>query len=99
MRIKIKDMNNFINTFNKIYPNNAINKINGLSIDSRKIEENDIFIPLKGKYFDGHNYINDVLKIHGTTCFNENNKIDHPRVIETNSNKNAILKLASLSFV
>ena len=95
MRIKIKDMNNFINTFNNIYPKNTINKINGITIDSRKIEENDIFIPLKGNNYDGHKFIKDVLKTKGTICFNENNEIKNKRIIQTKSNANSITELAS----
>ena len=96
MRIKISDMNNFIETFNTIYSKNTIKAINGISIDSRKIEKNDIFIPLKGKNFDGHSFINKVLKTEGTICFNENNIIKNKRIINTKSNKDAIFKLASL---
>ena len=95
MRIKIKDMNNFINTFNNIYPKNTINEINGITIDSRKIEENDIFIPLKGNNYDGHKFIKDVLKTKGTICFNENNEIKNKRIIQTKSNANSITELAS----
>ena len=43
MRIKILDMNNFLETFNTIYSKNTIKAINGISIDSRVIEKNDIF--------------------------------------------------------
>lgn len=35
-------------------------KINKIKIDSRKIEQNDIFICIKGKNKDGHDYINEV---------------------------------------
>ncbi|MGK7885730.1 MAG: UDP-N-acetylmuramoyl-tripeptide--D-alanyl-D-alanine ligase, partial [Crocosphaera sp.] len=38
--------------------NKAINKI---STDSRTIQENDIFIALKGDKFDGHLFIDDVI--------------------------------------
>ncbi|MFH1428206.1 MAG: Mur ligase family protein [Candidatus Margulisiibacteriota bacterium] len=30
-----------------------------ISIDSRNLNPGDIFIPVKGKYFDGHDYINE----------------------------------------
>ena len=95
MRIKIKDMNNFISTFNELYPKNSIKHINGITIDSRKVEKNDIFIPLKGEYFDGHSFIPEVLKISGTICFNEQKKIYNNRIIQTNSNHDLIFKLAS----
>ena len=96
MRIEINDKNNFISMFNQIYNNNKINIINGVSIDSRKIEPNDIFIPIKGDFFDGHNFINDVLKINGTTCFDQKTNIINKRIIKTESNRKVLIKLASL---
>ncbi len=33
------------------------------SIDSRKIKEGEVFVPLKGKRFDGHTFIEDALKV------------------------------------
>lgn len=35
--------------------------IYGVSIDSRKANENNLFIPIKGMSTNGHNYINDVI--------------------------------------
>ena len=63
MRIKIEDKENFLEIFNQIYPNNKIEKINGISIDSRLIEDNDIFIPFKGILFDGNQFIDSVLEV------------------------------------
>ena len=60
MRIEIKDKKNFIDVFNNLYPNNKLNDINGISIDSRKVLKNDIFFPIKGEKFDGHDFINDI---------------------------------------
>ena len=96
MRIKIKDKNNFVKTFNQIYPENKIQNINGISIDSRTIENHDIFIPFKGNSFDGHKFIDNVLKKNGTICLSENKAIIHKRVIYTPSNKKALFGLASL---
>ena len=96
MRIKITDMDNFIKTFNHIYPKNTINKINGITIDSRKLEEYDIFIPLKGETYDGHDFINKALTIKGTISLNQNKRIENKRVIQTKSNIEALTKLASL---
>jgi UDP-N-acetylmuramoyl-tripeptide--D-alanyl-D-alanine ligase len=36
--------------------------ITGVSIDSRKIEKGNLFIPLKGEHADGHKYVVDSLK-------------------------------------
>jgi UDP-N-acetylmuramoyl-tripeptide--D-alanyl-D-alanine ligase len=37
-------------------------KIDRFVIDSRKVKENSFFVPLKGKNFDGHQFIEDSLK-------------------------------------
>ena len=34
---------------------------NGISIDSRTISEGDLYIALKGKSLDGHNFVIDAL--------------------------------------
>ena len=96
MRIKIQDKNNFMETFNKIYPNNKIQNINGISIDSRIINSNDIFIPFKGKYFDGHKFIDSVLNKEGTICLSEKEYTENSRIVHTSSNKEALLNLASV---
>jgi len=95
MRIEIKDKNNFVKTFNQIYPENKIQNINGISIDSRITNHNDIFIPFKGESFDGHKFIANVLKKKGTICLSEDNSNSNKRIIHTSSNKHALLNLAS----
>ncbi|MBI45355.1 MAG: hypothetical protein CMG66_04225 [Candidatus Marinimicrobia bacterium] len=95
MRIKIEDKENFLEIFNQIYPNNKIEKINGVSIDSRLIENNDIFIPFKGVLFDGNQFIDSVLEKKGTICLSENNRfINNNRVVSTSSNKQALSNLS-----
>lgn len=41
--------------------------VSGVTIDSRKIRENDLFIPLKGERVDGHDFISQVME-HGALC-------------------------------
>ncbi|MCK7520182.1 MAG: Mur ligase domain-containing protein [Ignavibacteriales bacterium] len=36
--------------------------INYVSIDSRNIKTNTLFIAIKGERFDGHDFINDAVK-------------------------------------
>ena len=36
-------------------------RVSGLSTDSRKVKENDIFFPLRGENTDGHNYLGQVI--------------------------------------
>ena len=95
MRIKIHDKKKFMKLFNNIFPENKISNINGISIDSRNIQENDIFIPLKGKNHDGNDFINEVLVTKGTICLYEG-KSNKNRIIPTTSNKKIISKFASI---
>ena len=43
-----------------MFPELKTLNINGLSIDSRNIKPGDIFLPLKGKRNDGHQFIDRV---------------------------------------
>ena len=43
------------------------NAFAGVSIDSRTIKEGELFIALKGKRFDGHNFLHEALK-RGSGC-------------------------------
>ena len=91
MRIQIKDKKNFIIMFNDLFKNNQINDINGVSIDSRKIHENDIYIPIKGENFDGHDYINQAIDLGAIKCFSE---IDIDNTIKIDSSINLIKKIS-----
>lgn len=48
----------------------------GLSIDSRTIKDGELFVALKGDTFDGHDFIEDALKIGGGAIVNEDFKFD-----------------------
>ena len=37
-------------------------KVTGISIDSRSIKQNDLFIAIKGQNYDGHDFLEKVLK-------------------------------------
>jgi UDP-N-acetylmuramoyl-tripeptide--D-alanyl-D-alanine ligase len=45
-----------------IYEPDKLKVINYVSIDSRKIRSNTLFIALKGERFDGHNFVKDAVK-------------------------------------
>jgi len=93
MRIEIKDKKNFIYMFNKMYKHNNISKINGISIDSRQIMKDDIYIPIKGKKYDGHDFIIESFKKGAIKSFSEQ-KHNKKNVIYTKSVINEINKLA-----
>ena len=93
MRIEIKDKKNFICMFNKIYEHNNISKINGISIDSRQIMKDDIYIPIKGKKYDGHDFITESFRKGAIKSFSEQ-KHNKKNIIYTKSVINEINKLA-----
>ena len=93
MRIIIKNKKKFMVIFNSIYPSNQLKKINGISIDSRKIMSNDIFFPIKWNRYNGHDYLKQVLMNNSITCFSENKKYGDKTII-CESSKNEIIKLA-----
>ncbi len=46
----------------EIFEPDKLKNISIVSIDSRKIKPNTLFIALKGERFDGHNFVNDAIK-------------------------------------
>ncbi|NQV19524.1 MAG: UDP-N-acetylmuramoyl-L-alanyl-D-glutamate--2,6-diaminopimelate ligase [Armatimonadetes bacterium] len=67
-----------------------------VSTDSRTIKDNSIFFALKGENFDGHNYVEDVLK-HPicVAVVNNNFKHDSKRLIRVDDTLAAYGKLAA----
>ena len=47
-------------------------KINEIKTDTRKIKKGDIFIALRGKNYDGHDFINEAIKKGAIACIVEN---------------------------
>lgn len=72
IRLKIEEVAEILNS--EIVGNRDLNKyINGVSIDSRKVNENNLFIPIKGMTTNGHLYIKDAInKGVAATLWNKN---------------------------
>ena len=95
MRIKINKKNVFNEMIKTLFNINLTEEINGITIDSRKVEKGDLFIPLKGNLFDGHNYISNAIENGASLVFSEidlENLSD--KVIRVKSAKNAMIDLA-----
>jgi UDP-N-acetylmuramoyl-tripeptide--D-alanyl-D-alanine ligase len=64
--------------------------------DSRKIEENDVFIALKGKNTDGHRFVEDAFKKGASfAVVNENYEKDSDKIIKVPQVEEELLKLSS----
>ncbi len=78
------------------------NKISfsGISIDTRTIKKGNLYIPLKGKNFDGHDFIENAFKKGASACLTENYQktinFNKP-LIYVKSNHKALIKLAEYS--
>lgn len=70
--------------------------ISGAVIDSRLVEENYLFIPIKGERVDGHNFIPQVFE-KGSCCVLSEIELENPAgpYIRVESSEEALKKLAS----
>jgi len=55
----------------KFTQGNLTKKVKGITFDSRKIENDYIFVAIKGHVFDGHNFINDAISKGATVVIAE----------------------------
>ena len=92
MRIKIKEKELFKNLIKKNFDIN-INKVDSICTDSRMIEKNDIFIPIKGQNTDGHKFIDDVIKKDVSVIFSESQS-SHHKIIKVNSTRETLKDLS-----
>ncbi|WP_426456603.1 UDP-N-acetylmuramoyl-tripeptide--D-alanyl-D-alanine ligase [Staphylococcus cohnii] len=54
--------------------------IKGVSIDSRKIDEQNLFIPFKGEHVDGHKFVNQALKDGAGAAFYQKDSVLDPQI-------------------
>ncbi len=74
---------------------------NNISIDSRTVCKGNLFIPIKGKKFDGHNFINDALMKGALASLvneqNLNSFRNKEKLISVKNTNDSLLKLATFS--
>lgn len=64
-------LNELIKVINGVSNINSDEHIKDIKTDTRKIKKGDIFIALKGKNYDGHNFIDEALKKGAIACIVE----------------------------
>jgi len=72
VRVNISNKQLFSNVIQRMFPGFDLPEINGLTIDSRNVERGDIFLPLKGNNFDGHQFISQAESEGASLAFVEN---------------------------
>ena len=60
MRIDLPNPDRFKQIFDKTLKKPLLEKVVGISIDSRDIKEGDLYIAITGEKVDGHSFLNDV---------------------------------------
>ena len=73
MRITLKDI--FSIPTAVIYYPDKYKSVTSVSIDSRNIKRNSLFVAIKGENFDGHNYIKEAIKKGATAVIVSNRKL------------------------
>lgn len=83
----------------KLYCHKALEdrEVSSITIDSRKVEENGLFIAIKGERSDGHDYIDSCFE-KGALCVISEKELDNPKgaYIKVESSLKALKDLASL---
>jgi len=95
MRVKIEDKTLFMNAVKSILPKLNLCSINGLTIDSRKVEPGDIFLPLRGNKVDGHDFISEAELLGASITIIEKDINCSMPTYRVNSNKKLLYKLAN----
>ena len=94
MRFDIGDMNVFREILIEHYSLSECPDLNGLSLDSRNILNNDIFIAINGESVNGHNYIENAISNGASLILCEEKGCSSSICIHSNSNYISIQKLA-----
>ncbi|SVE24693.1 uncharacterized protein METZ01_LOCUS477547, partial [marine metagenome] len=71
MRVNICNKQLFTDVMQRMFPGIDLPEINGVTIDSRNVKQGDIFLPLKGNNFDGHQFISQAERSGASMAFVE----------------------------
>ena len=66
MRINFQDYNSIHPIIKTVTGHDLVGQIKGITTDSRKVIEGDLYIALEGAINDGHNYLKEVDKLNAT---------------------------------
>ena len=71
MRVEIKNNTMFINALTGLFPQSLLSEVNGFTIDSRLIQNGDVYLPIKGENIDGHDFIPQAIANGASLIFSE----------------------------
>ncbi len=71
MRNHIHESQLFARLLQELFPDREIPEIHGITIDSRKVQSQDLFLPLAGDHVNGHDFIENALENGASLCLTE----------------------------
>tara|TARA_Y100001970_G_scaffold160165_1_gene195934 strand:- start:64 stop:1395 length:1332 start_codon:yes stop_codon:yes gene_type:complete len=92
MRIKIKEKKLFKKLIKRNF-NFELNSIDSFCIDSRLVQKNDIFMPIKGNHINPHHFISEVLIKNPAAIFSEK-EFKNNNIINVNSTKKTLNQIS-----
>ncbi len=96
MRVDLKEPILMANLLKSYSQGISSNQLNGFTIDSRKVKEGDIYLPIVGEHFDGHDFIEDALQSGASLVFSENkSNTSNPKITYVNSTLGTLSELAT----
>ncbi len=103
-KINVKLLKHNKKNYNKIFNTKIIHKVikkdnikfEGVSIDSKQIKKDNLFIAIKGKNYDGHSFVKEALKNKASFCIVEKNikNIKKNKLVRSTNTINFLNKLA-----
>jgi len=99
LRFDKKNYNKILNAeiIKKLVKKNKL-RFEGVSINSKQIKKNNLFISIKGKNYDGHFFVKEALKNNANYCVVQKNikKLSKNKLIKCSSTINFLNRLAVL---
>ena len=92
MNILVSELENILRS--EVVNSHSLVAIDGISIDSRTINKNELFIAIKGDKYDGHLFINDAIKNGASLVISENILKDFPCIC-TDDTTSALASIAN----
>ena len=99
MRVEIRNNSMFINALKGLFQQSLLSEVNGFTIDSRLIEDGDVYLPIKGENIDGHDFIPQAIANGASLIFSEQSSTEGlSEVVYVESTLDTLRKL-SIAYV
>ena len=99
MRVQIANKRMFNNALSSLFPQLILSEVNGFTIDSRLVENGDVYLPIKGENVDGHAFISQAISSGASLIISEQSSTKAiAEVVYVDSTLTTLKKLAMAYF-